>query len=207
VKAVGIVASMAFVALRVAGAQASSPSPLKSRVDAPTYAVLRALIDSARQAKLPAKLVEDNALEGAIAGVPGDSVVRGVRAFVRQLGIAKATLGATASSDELRAAVSAIDAGIPLGDLKRIRRAAPKRSIATALTVMSDIANRGVPLPTSADLLVSLLSHNVKDADLLTFGRWVRQDIEKGGNPSSAATARANGFITAAGGRGLSTGF
>jgi hypothetical protein len=168
--------------------------------------VLHALIDSARRAKLPAKLIEDNALEGAIAGVPGDSVIRGVRSFVRQLGVAKATLGSAAAAGELRAAVGAIDAGIPVGDLKRIRRAAPKRSIATALTVLSDIANRGVPQATSADLVVSLLSHNVKDADLLTFGRWVKQDIEKGGNPSAAATARANGFITAAGGRGLQTG-
>jgi len=180
-------------------------SPLQSRVDAPTYAVLRALIDSARQAKLPAKLIEDNALEGAIAGVPGDSVIRGVRTFVRQLGVARATLGPAAAAGELRAAVSAIDAGLPLGDLKRIRRAAPKRSIATALTVLSDIANRGVPLATSADLVVSLLNHSVKDADLLTFGRWVRQDIEKGGNPSAAATARASGLITAAGGRGQPT--
>jgi hypothetical protein len=180
-------------------------SPLQSRVDAPTYAVLHALIDSARLAKLPAKLIEDNALEGAIAGVPGDSVIRGVRTFVRQLGVARTALGASASAGELRSAVSVIDVGIPIADLKRIRRAAPKRSIATALTVLSDIANRGVPQATSANLVVSLLSHNVKDADLLTFGRWVRQDIEKGGNPSAAATARANGFITAAGGRGQPT--
>jgi hypothetical protein len=185
-----------------ASAQSQTASSLQARVDASTYAVLRTLIDSARKAKLPAKLIEDNALEGAVAGVPGDSVIRGVRAFVRQLGIAQATLGTSAFPGELRAAVSAIDAGVPLGDLKRIRRAAPKRSIAAALAVLSDIANRGVPIPTSGDLIVSLLNHNVKDADLIAFSRWVRQDIEKGGNPSAAATARANGIITAAGGRG-----
>jgi hypothetical protein len=56
-------------------------------------------------------------------------------------------------------------------------------------------------VPTSSDIVVSLLSHKVKDTDLLTFSRWVKQDIEKGGNPSTAAIARANAFITAAGGR------
>ena len=183
---------------------AQSSSRLQSRFDSATYAALRRLIDSARKAKLPAPLIEDNALEGASSGVSGDSILAGVRRFTRQLGLAQGALGPDAKPGELRSAVSAIDAGIPVGDLKRIRRAAPKRSIATALTVLSDIANRGVPLPTSSDLVVSLLSANVKDSDLMTFARWVRQDIEKGGNPSTSAVARANGFITAAG-RGQST--
>lgn len=178
---------------------------LRSRFDPTTYAALQVIIDSAKKAKLPTKLIEDNALEGASSGASGDSIIIAVRQFTKQLGTASATLGSSASPDELRAAVSAIDARIPVGDLKRIRRAAPKRSITTALTVLSDIAGRGVPLPTSSDLVVSLLSHKVKDADLLTFGRWVRQDIEKGGNPSMAATARANAFITAAAGRSPST--
>jgi hypothetical protein len=178
---------------------------LQSRFDPATYAALQVIIDSAKKAKLPTKLIEDNALEGASSGASGDSIIIAVRQFTKELATASATLGPGASSDELRAAVSAIDARIPVGDLKRIRRAAPKRPITTALTVLSDIAGRGVPLPTSSDLVVSLLSHKVKDSDLLTFGRWVKQDIEKGGNPSTAAIARANAFITAAGGRAPST--
>ena len=174
---------------------------LQSRFDPPTYAALQVIIDSAKKARLPTRLIEDNALEGASSGMPGDSIIIAVRQFTKQLATASGALGPGASPDELRAAVSAIDARIPVGDLKRIRRAAPKRSITTALTVLSDIAGRGVPLPTSSDLVVSLLSHKVKDTDLFTFGRWVKQDIEKGGNPSTAATARANALITAAGGR------
>lgn len=184
-----------------AGSSRAQNVRLQSRFDSTTYAALQVIIDSAKKARLPTKLIEDNALEGASSGAAGDSIIIAVRQFTKQLATAKATLGPTASPDELRAAVSAIDARIPAGDLKRIRRAAPKRSITTALTVLSDIAGRGVPLPTSSDLVVSLLSHKVKDTDLLTFARWVKQDIEKGGNPSTAATARANAFITAAGGR------
>jgi hypothetical protein len=180
-----------------AGLLSAQTVRLQSRVDPQTYAALRMIIDSAKKAKLPTKLIEDNALEGASSGASGSSIVSAVRQFTKQLTIASATLGPAASADELRAAVSAIDARIPVGDLKRIRRAASKRSITTALTVLSDIAERGVPLPTSSDLLVSLLSHKVKDTDLLTFARWVNQDIEKGGNPSKSASARANALITA----------
>lgn len=192
------VTAIASVALKSAGAQAVR---LQSRFDPATYATLQTIIDSAKKAKLPTRLIEDNALEGASAGASGDSIVIAVRQFTKELAMARGTLGPGASPDELRAAVSAIDARIPAGDLKRIRRAAPKRSITTALTVLSDIAGRGVPLPTSSDVVVSLLSHKVKDTDLLTFSRWVKQDIEKGGDPSTAATARANAFITNAGGR------
>jgi hypothetical protein len=172
---------------------------LQSRFDSETYATLRAIIDSARKAKLPTRLIVDNALEGASSGASSEAILVAVRQFTRQLATARATLGPNASPDELRAAVSAIDARIPVGDLRRIRRADPKRSITTALTVLGDIAERGVPLPTSSDLVVSLLSNKVKDADLLTFARWVKQDIERGGDPSTAATARANALITAAG--------
>lgn len=195
----------AALVIAIASAPVSSlraqAARLQSRFDATTYAALQVIIDAAKRSKLPTKLIEDNALEGASSGAPGDSIILAVRHFTKQLSIASATLGPGASPDELRAAVSAIDARIPAGDLKRIRRAAPKRPITTALTVLSDIAGRGVPLPTSSDLVVSLLNHKVKDADLLEFSRWVKVDIEKGGNPSTAATARANAFITAASAR------
>lgn len=195
------VALVSILATLFAGSAPGQSPRLRSRFDPATYATLQVIIDSARRAKLPTKLIEDNALEGASSGASGDTIISAVRHFTRQLGTARATLGSAATRDELRAAVGAIDARIPLGDLKRIRRAAPKRSITTALTVLSDVASRGVPVPTSSDLVVSLLSHNVKDADLLTFARWVKQDIEKGGNPRTAAAARANAFITAATGR------
>ena len=127
---------------------------LQSRFDPPTYKALQIILDSAKKAKLPTKLIEDNALEGASSGVPGDSIILAVRKFTRQLGIASAALGPSAPPAELRAAVSAIDARVPVGDLRRIRRAAPKRSITTALTVLSDIVGRGVPIATSSDLVV-----------------------------------------------------
>ena len=187
--------------LAAARAQSQPANRLQSRFDAATYATLKTIIDSARKAKLPVKLIEDNALEGASSGASGDTIVAAVRQFTKQLVVAQTTLGLAASAAEMRAAVGAIDARVPTGDLKRIRRAAPGRPITVALTVLSDIVGRGVPISTSSDLVVSLLSHRVKDADIYTFDRWVRQDIEKGANPATAAAARANGFITAAGGR------
>jgi len=196
-------AAVAFGFLTLlAGRSAAQSSRLQSKLDPPTYAVIQALLDSAKRAKLPVSSIEDRALEGAGSGATDEAIIAGVRKFTVQLGIAFTTLGPDAKGEELRAAVSAIDAGIQPRDLLRVRRATPKgRTITAACTVLADIAGRGVPPAAASDDVVKLLDAKIKDPDLMTFGRWVRQDIEKGADPTTAAKVRAQGLVTAAGGR------
>jgi hypothetical protein len=190
-------ATLALAAVPV-GAQEAR---LQSRMDANTYGIVRALIDSAKRVGLPAKPIEDKALEGASAGAAGPVIVSTVRAFTRELGVVSKALGKQATIDELRAGVGAIDAGVPARDLARLHKAAdPKdRSIATALTVLGDIVVRGVPVATASNLVISLLRARVKDAELLDFDRAVRSDISHGADPATSASARAKGTILAFG--------
>lgn len=188
-------AAIALVVL-FAGPGAAQDASLKARIDPTTYATIRVILDSAKHARLPTRPIEDKALEGASSGATGPAIVLAVRNFTTQLSTAASTLGREATADELRAAVSAIDAGVPRRDLMRIRSAAPAdRSIATALTVASDIIVRGVPVAAATNLVVSLLRAKVKDAELLDFARAIRLDIVNGGDPSTAAAARARGVI------------
>jgi hypothetical protein len=187
-----------LAAVRPAAAQEAR---LQSRMDAATYQAVHLIIDSARKAGLPTRPIEDKALEGASSGAPGPTIVSATREFTVQLGTASAALGKKAKTGELRAAVGAIDAGVPSRDLIRIRAAAdPKdRSIATALTVIGDIVVRGVPVATASNLVISLLRAKVKDPALLEFDRAVRSDLAKGADPATAAAARAKGAILAHG--------
>jgi hypothetical protein len=191
-------AAMIFAAAAQAGAQEAR---LRSRMDPETYRAVHALIDSARKAGLPPRPIEDKALEGVSAGARSEVIVSTTRAFTNQLGTVSRALGKKAKTDELRAGVSAIDAGVPTRDLVRIDAAAdPKdRSIATALTVLGDIVVRGVPVGTASNLVISLLRAKVKDAELLEFDQKVRSDISHGADPSTAAAARAKGTILAFG--------
>ena len=168
---------------------------LQTRMNATTYASVKAIIDSAKRAGLPARPIEDKALEGVSAGAVDSTIIRAIRTFTTQLGEASKALGKKATADELRAAVGAIDAGVPPRDLGRIRASADERSIATALTVINDIVVRGVPVGTSTNLVVSLLRAKVRDAELLDFVRLVRVDIAHGADPTTAASARARGMI------------
>lgn len=174
---------------------------LQSRMDSDTYHAVRVIIDSAKKAGLPTRPIEDKALEGASAGANAQVILSAIRVFTVQLGMASSALGRQATPDELRAAVGAIDAGVPARDLIRIHDSAdpPNRSIATALTVLNDIVVRGVPVATATNLVVSLLRARVKDAELLDFDRAVRADISHGADPSTAASARAKGAILAFG--------
>ena len=187
-------AALLITAALPAGAQEAR---LQSRMDADTYRVVRAIIDSARRAGLPPKPIEDKALEGASAGVDDGLIISTTRTFTAQLGTVSRTLGKKATTAELRAGVGALDAGVPTRDLVRIDAAADPndRSIATALTVLGDIVVRGVPVATASNLVISLLRARVKDAELLEFAQKVRSDISHGADPSNAASARAKGTI------------
>lgn len=191
-------AALMLAAAVPAGAQQAR---LQARMDADTYKVVRALIDSASKAGLPPQPIEDKALEGASAGASGPVIISTTRTFTTQLGSVSRALGRKATPDELRAGVGALNAGVPSRDLSRIHAAAnPKdRSIATALTVLGDIVVRGVPVATASNLVISLMRAKVKDPELLDFDRAVRSDISHGADPSTAASARAKGTILAFG--------
>jgi hypothetical protein len=191
-------AALTLAAVVPAGAQEAR---LQARMDAATYSAVHAIIDSAKKAGLPAGPIEDKALEGASAGAAGPVIVSTIRTFTSQLGAASKALGKKATIDELRAGVSALNAGIPTRDLARIHSAAdPKeRSIATALTVLGDVVARGVPVANASNLVISMLRARVKDPELLDFDRAVRSDISHGAEPATAASARAKGTILAFG--------
>ena len=192
----------ALAALMLAAIPArAQDARLQSRMDADTYAIVRSVIDSARKAGLPTRAIEDKALEGASAGAAGPVIISTIRAFTSQLGTVAKSLGRSATPDELRAGVGALDAGVPSRDLARLHNAAdPKdRSIATALTVLGDIVVRGVPVANASNLVLSMLRARVKDPELLDFARAVRSDISHGADPSTAASARARGTILAFG--------
>jgi hypothetical protein len=104
-------------------------------------------------------------------------------------------LGTTSSADEIKAGAGALDAGVSARDLARLRTAAGKRSVTLPLAVLTDLVGRDVPVATATNLVVSLARSHVVDSDLTLFQRNVRLDIERGADPSTAASTRARGLI------------
>jgi hypothetical protein len=185
--------TLAAIVLTARGAFAQD-SRLAARLDKETFAAVNAIVDSARVAKIPTAPLVDKALEGAAKGSDGGKIILAVRQLSTRMASVRKVL-VTATPDELKAAVSAVDVGVSERDLGRLRSAAGKRPVTMPLAVLTDLIGRDVPIPTATNLVLQLARSGVKDPELALFQRNVRADIERGADPSVAATTRARGLV------------
>jgi len=197
------VAARALIALMLVAPQAvAQDARLSARLDKPTLVAVNAIVDSARLAKLPTAPLVDKALEGAAKGSDGQNIVVAVRQLSMQMGSAKRVLGTSATQEEIKAAATALAAGVSERDLARLRSASGKRPMTMPLAVLTDLIVRDVPIATATGLVVQLARSGVKDPELALFQRNVRADIDRGADPSVAATTRARGLVLRSSGSG-----
>lgn len=181
--------------LAAAATARAQDARLAQRLDKPTYVAVNAIVDSARVAKLPTAPLVDKALEGAAKGSDGQKIVLAVHQLSVRMTSARHVLGATSSPDEIKAAATALDNGVSERDLERVKAAGGKRPVTMPLAVLTDLIGRQVPIATATSLVVQLAKSGVKDPDLALFQRNVRADIDRGADPTVAATTRARGLV------------
>jgi len=181
---------------------AAQEATLASRLDKETFAAVTAIVDSARVAKIPTKPLLDRAFEGAAKGSDGQKIIVAVKQLSTRMGSAKAGLGPRTSADEIKTAADAIEVGVSVRDLARLRSASGKRSVTMPLAVLSDLIGRRVPIPTATDLVLQLARTGIKDGDFSLYQRNVRADIDRGADPTVAATTRARGLVLRTGSAG-----
>ena len=186
----------ALVALTLVARAASAQEPrLAQRLDKPTYVAVNAIVDSARVANLPTAPLVDKALEGAAKGSDGQKIVSAVHLLSVRMAASRRALGASATGDEIKAAATALGAGMSPRDLARLRAASGKRPVTMPLAVAIDLIGRDVPVATATSLVFQFVRSGVKDSDLSLFQRNVRADIDRGADPTVAATTRARGLV------------
>ena len=165
-----------------------------TRLDAPTRAAIFALVDSARAEGVPVEPLMEKVYEGISRGADGPRIVAAVRSLATEMASAHKALGTVASADEIKAAASAVHAGVPAVELGKMKKQGGlRRSLTLPFTVLADIVSRGVPVQTAADAIRSLVGAGARDADINTFQRNVKVDIEQGAPPAAAAETRAKG--------------
>jgi hypothetical protein len=189
-----------LVVLTLVARAASAQDPrLAQRLDKPTYVAVNAIVDSARVVNLPTAPLVDKALEGAAKGSDGQKIIAAVHVLSVRMAASRRALGSNATGDEIKAAATALGAGMSTRDLARLRTATGKRSVAMPLAVAIDLIGREVPVASATSLIIQLERSGVKDSDLALFQRNVRADIDHGADPTVAATTRARGLVARAG--------
>jgi len=179
-----------IVAALLMAMQVAIQDPRLDRLDPDTRAQVIAVVDSARQAGLPAEPLIQRALEGTTKAAPGTRIVTAVRRLAADLGAARTALGNSASAPELEAGVAALRAGAPsqvLATLRSVRRS----SLTMALSVLADLVASGVSADSAAAAVLAL-APTARDADLVEFRRAVERDIALGAPPSAATSVRVN---------------
>jgi hypothetical protein len=167
-----------------------------NRLDAPTRAALTALVDSARAQGIPTEPLFEKVLEGMSKGADGPKIVAAVRSLTMEMANAHRELGTVASADEIKAAASAVHAGVPAVELGKMKKESKlRRSLTLPFTVLADIVSRGVPVSTAANAVRSLVGAGARDADINKFQRNVSEDIQQGAPPAAAAETRAKGAV------------
>jgi hypothetical protein len=183
------VISLAGASVMSAGAQDPRLSP---KLDAPTKAALFAVMDSAKAQGIPTEPLLEKVYQGMAAGADGPRIVAAVRTLAVEMASAHRALGTVASTDEIKAAASAMHAGVPAVELGKMKKQSGlRRSLTLPFTVLADIVSRGVPVSTAANAIRSLVGAGAKDKDINDFQRNVKGDIQQGAPPAAAAETRA----------------
>lgn len=165
---------------------------LATRLDPSTRTAVVAIIDSARMARLPVEPLVDKALEGAAKHAPTQQIVAAVRTFMGQLEAARQALGDASTEPELIGGAQAIRAGVSAQQLGKLRRARTGVQIATALTVVSDMVTREVPIDTAVAVVSSLVGAEASDDQLLAVRAEIETEILNGRPPAVAASTRGH---------------
>ena len=182
---------MALSCAAFAGAGAQDPR-IGNRLDAPSRVAITALLDSARAQGLPVEPLMEKALQGLAVGADGPRIVAAVRSLSVEMASAHRELGTIATVDEIKAAASAMHAGVPAVELGKMKKQSGlRRSLTLPFTVLADLVSRGVPVEAGVNAIRSLVGAGAKDADLNKFQRNVSVDIEQGAPPAAAAETRA----------------
>lgn len=188
-----IARSLVFgIALLGATASAQNVDPRLDRLDPRTRSAVVAIIDSARAMNLPTAPLIDKALEGAAKKARGEMIVFAVRTYAVQLGQARTALGMSSSETELVGGAQAIRAGIRVQQLERLRKVRPNVQIAAALTVVSDLVAREVPLDTAVSVVADLVRAAATDDQLHRVRADIETDILAGRPPAVAAITHAD---------------
>lgn len=177
------------------GAQSGARTPeLPDRLRPDTRATIVGLADSLRAAALPWEPLYAKSAEGVLKGADDERILLAVRSLARELAGSREALGASASAAEIIAGASALHAGVPADDLRRLAERRPSRageSLAVPLTVLADLVTRRVPPSVAAASVDALLRRGAPDERFSTLREDVERDILSGEAPAAAARARA----------------
>jgi len=153
----------------------------------------------AKESGLPAGAMEPlmaKALEGVAKNASSKSIRAAMDALQRRLRKANDLLAPSPTVDELSAGADALYVGVPEKTLKQMRLAAPRRSIAVELGVLTELVARKVPPAKASKMILDLMARGATGAQLTALNTAVQSDVAAGLPPEAALDRHGRGILS-----------
>jgi hypothetical protein len=169
---------------------------LKLIHDDATRAVVAERLGSASARGVPTEPLMSKALEGVAKRATPNDIKNAMNALEKRLRRSNELLAPSVSVDEMAAGADALSAGVPEKSLKALRVAAPTRSVALELGVLTELVARGVPAKQASKMLLDLMARGANGAQLTALGSAVQGDVAAGLKPDVALDLRGRGVLS-----------
>lgn len=178
-------ASPADAQMRYPRGEGYPPGPSQqfdaSRFDSLTAVTLRSILDDAKAKGLPTAPLVNRALEGAARKVVGSRIVAVVRAHADAMEEARTVLGARAGTSELDACATAMRAGVDRTTMAHLHTIRTGATIIKPCVVLTDILQRGIPISTANEAVLTISRLPRADAPLDSLQSLVAKNVTRGG--------------------------
>jgi hypothetical protein len=136
------------------------------------------------------------ALEGVAKKADSKSIRAAMDALQKRLRKANDLLAPSPTADELSAGADALSVGVPEKTLRQMRQAAPRRSIAVELGVVTELVARKVPPKQASKMILDLMAHGATSAQLIALNSAVQSDVAAGLTPEAALDRHGRGIMS-----------
>jgi hypothetical protein len=190
-----------LAALSGAGAQqgVQSEKRITAISDDATRSVVIEQLSLAKESGLPAGAMEPlvaKAMEGVAKKASSKSIRSAMDALQKRLRKANDLLAPSPTVEELSAGADALYVGVPERTLKQMRQAAPRRSIAVELGVLTELVARSVPAAKASKMVLDLMAHGATGAQLTAMNTAVQSDVAAGLTPEAALDRHGRGIMS-----------
>ncbi len=177
------------------GAQQQDAQITAIRDDA-TRTVVMEQLTIAKERGVPSEPLLSKALEGVAKNATSASIRSAMSALQKRLSRAHDLLGASATVDELSAGADALYVGVPDKTIAMMRAAAPRRSIAVELGVLTELVARHVAPKKASQMILDLMARGATGAQLTALNAAVQSDVAAGLTPEAALERHGRGILS-----------
>ena len=181
-------------ALGAAGTVGAQESLAIAGLDRETNAQVARIVESARASGLPVDPIVSKVRFALVVHAPPSRIVATAQAVATRLEAARGVVAPHGAPADIAAGEEALSFDIPKDVLRRVAQAAPDRSVAVPIGVLTQLVVSGVPANKAGQMVTELIKRGATATQLVALGNDVNADVQGGARALESADIRMRGL-------------